>query len=201
MSGDGDDHENGNKNGSDKPPPRQGRRKDGKSFKEGNVREDGSYEIGRNRPPKKHWFAVGDGRKRGSRKKGVPDADTEFMQELQRKTTVSENGKKRRMTKRRSIDLRLIDNASVKGQNRAIEIVDKKCQRIEATHQQNRRYHTLGDKEILQTYLQERAQELGIDPKLFGDPAPDEDTAEGGAEGGAKGGASDEANDGETANG
>ncbi|GEM_PF-1984603 len=185
----------------DKQPPREGRRKDGKPYKEGNVREDGSYDVGRNRPPKQHRFAVGDERKRGSRKKGVPNADTEFMQELHRKTTVSENGKKRRMTKRRSIDLRLIDNASVKGQNRAIEIVDKKCQRIEEARQHNRHYHTLGDKQILQAYLQERAQELDIDPKLFGDPAPDEDTAEGGAEGGAKGGASDEANDGETANG
>lgn len=167
-----------------KQPSRQGRRKDGKPFQEGNVREDGSYEGGRNRPPKQHRFAVDDGRKRGSRKKGVPNADTEFMQELLRKTTVSENGKKRRMTKRRSIDLRLIDNASVKGQNRAIEIVDKKCQRIETTQQQNRRYHTLGDEQILQAYLQERAQELEIDPDLFGDPAPPEDIAENGAEDG-----------------
>lgn len=176
-------------NGDDKdnPPSRQGRRKDGKPFKEDNVREDGSYKVGRNRPPKKRQFAVGDRRKRGSRKKGVPNADTEFMQELQRKTTISENGKKRRMTKRRSIDLRLIDNASVKGQNRAIEIVDKRCQRIEETQQQNRRYHTLGDKQILQTYLQERAQELGIDPDLFGDPSPAEDIAEDGAEDGENG--------------
>ncbi len=167
-----------------KPPTRQGRRKDGKPFKEDNVREDGSYKVGRNRPPKKDQFAVGDGRKRGNREKGVPNADTEFMQELQRKTTVSENGKKRRMSKRRSIDVRLIDNASVKGQNRAIEHVDKRCQRIEATQQQNRRYHTLGDKQILQTYLQERAQELEIDPDLFGDPTPAEDIAGNGAEDG-----------------
>ncbi|MEQ8743689.1 hypothetical protein [Parasphingorhabdus sp.] len=81
-------------NGDDKKPPtRQGRRKDGKPFKEGNVREDGSYKVGRNRPPKKGQFAVGDGRKRGSRKKGVPNADTEFMQELQRKTIVRVKGK------------------------------------------------------------------------------------------------------------
>lgn len=178
-SGDGNDQ---------KPPSRQGRRKDGKPFKDGNVREDGSYEVGRNRPPQKGQFAVGDGRKRGSRKKGVPNADTEFLQELQRKTTVSENGKKRRMTKRRSIDLRLIDNASVKGQNRAIEIVDKKCQRIEAAQQQNRRYHTLGDKQILEAYLKERSQELGIDPGLFGDPAPTEDLIEEGAENAAEDG-------------
>lgn len=173
------DTESGDEN-DEKPPSRQGRRKDGKPFKEDNVREDGSYEVGRNRPPKQHRFAAGDGRKRGSRKKGVPNADTEFLQELQRKTTVSENGKKRRMTKRRSIDLRLIDNASVKGQNRAIEIVEKRCQRIETAQQQNRRYHTLGDKQILEAYLKERAQELGIDPGLFEDPPTSDDTAEDG---------------------
>lgn len=161
-----------------KPPSRQGRRKDGKPFKDGNFREDGSYEVGRNRPPKTSQFAVGDGRKRGTRKKGVPNADTEFMQELQRKTTVRENGKKRRMTKKRSIDVRLIDNAAVKGQNRAIEIVDKRCQRIEETQQQNRRYHTLGDKQILHAYLKDCAQELEIDPDLFGDPASDEDATD-----------------------
>ena len=184
------DNESGDDNDK-KPPSRQGRRKDGKPFKDDNVRGDGSYKVGRNRPPKKNQFAVGDGRKRGSRKKGVPNADTEFMQELQRKTTVSENGKKRRMSKRRSIDLRLIDNASVKGQNRAIEIVDKKCQRIEATQQQNRRYHTLGDKQILEAYLKERAQELGIDPDLFGDPPPAEHLTEEGAENGAEDGSED----------
>ena len=178
-SGDGNDK---------KPPSRQGRRKDGKPFKDGNVREDGSYEVGRNRPPQKSQFAVGDGRKRGSRKKGVPNADTEFMEELQRKRIVNENGKKRRMSKRRSIDVRLIDNASVKGQNPAIALVYKRCDRIEETQQQNRRYHTLGDEQILQAYLKERSQELGIDPGLFGDPAPTEDLIEEGAENAAEDG-------------
>jgi hypothetical protein len=185
----------------DKPPSRQGRRKDGKPFKDDNVREDGSYEVGRNRPPKQHRFATGDGRKRGSRKKGVPNADTQFLQELQRKTTVSENGKKRRMSKRRSIDLRLIDNASVKGQNRAIEIVDKRCQRIESAQQQSRRYHTLGDEQILQAYLKECGEELGIDPHLFGDPPPTEEPGgnAGGDTEGHPGG--DTAEDGERADG
>jgi len=162
----------------DKQPPREGRRKDGKPYKEGNVSEDGSYEIGRNRPPKTGQFAVGDGRPRGSRKRGVPNADTEFERELRRKVPVKENGKERKVTKSHAVDLRLIDNATRKGENRAIEMVDKRRQRIEEARQQNRRYHTLGDKQILQAYLQERAQELDIDPKLFGDPAPAEGIAE-----------------------
>ncbi|MEH6810879.1 MAG: hypothetical protein V7651_18670 [Hyphomonas oceanitis] len=180
------DTESGDRNDK-KPPSRKGRRKDGKPFKDGNVREDGSYEVGRNRPPKKSQFGVDDGRKRGSRKKGVPNADTEFMEELQLKTTVNENGKKRRMTKRRSIYVRLINSASVKGEIRATEHVDRKILRIEAAQQQNRRYHTLGDEQILQAYLKERSQELGIDPDLFGDPSPAEDIAENGAEDGENG--------------
>lgn len=182
MSGDGDDHENGNKDGnkndSDKPPSRQGCRKDGKPYKEGNVSEDGSYEIGRNRPPKTGQFAVGDGRPRGRRKRGVPNADTEFERELRRKVPVKENGKERKVTKSHAVDLRLIDNATRKGENRAIEMVDKRRQRIEEARQQNRRYPTLGDKQILDAYLKERTQEREIDPDLFGDPAPAEGIAE-----------------------
>ncbi|MEQ8743690.1 hypothetical protein [Parasphingorhabdus sp.] len=61
-------------------------------------------------------------------------------------------------------------------------MVDARRRRIAEAEQQNRRYHTLGDKQILQAYLRERAQELEIDPDLFGDPAPAEDIAEDGAE-------------------
>jgi len=105
----------------------------------------------------------------------VPNADTEFMEELQLKRIINENGKKRRISKRRSIDVRLIHNASDKGQNPAIALVYKRCDRIEEKQQQNRRYHTLGDEQILEAYLKERAQELGIDPHLFGDPPSTED--------------------------
>jgi hypothetical protein len=170
-----------------KPPSRQGRRKDGKPFKEDNVREDGSYEVGRNRPPKQHRFAAGDGRPRGQRKKGVRNTDTEFERELRRKVPVKENGKERTVTKSHAVDLRLIHNATRKGENRAIEMVDKRRQRIEEARLHNRHYHTLGDKQILEAYLQERAQELGIDPDLFGDPSPAEDIAEDRAEDGENG--------------
>ncbi|MEM1131848.1 MAG: DUF5681 domain-containing protein [Pseudomonadota bacterium] len=147
-----------------------GYRKDGKPYKEGNVQEDGNYIVGRNRPPKHSRFAKGDGRKRGRRKKGVANADTEFLRELNRKVTIRENGKLRKVTKSNAVDLRLLENAVAKGQNRAIEMVDERRQRIAQNAYTNRNYHTLSDREILREYLQERAAEFNIDPNMFGDP-------------------------------
>lgn len=152
--------------------PPEGRRKDGKPFKEGNAREDGSYAVGRNRTPKNTRFAKGDGRKRGRRKKGVRNADTEFQRELARKVTIKENGKERKVSKSHAVDLRLIDNATRKGDNRAIEMVDQRRQRIAENAEASRHYHALADSEILDSYLRERTAELSIDPGLFGDPEP-----------------------------
>lgn len=159
--------------GKDAPPSGAGRRKDGKPYKHGNTREDGSYAVGRNRTPLPTRFAPGDGRKRGKREKGVENADTEFARELNRKMTIKENGVERKVSKSQAVDLRLIDNATRKGDNKAIEMVDLRRRRIAEATEQNRRYHTLSDQQILETYLRERAEDLAIDPTLLGDPAPD----------------------------
>jgi Family of unknown function (DUF5681) len=161
----------GNDDGGEHLP--SGRRKDGRPYAEGNERDDGSYAVGRNRPPAEHRFAKGDGRKRGRRPKGVRNADTEFQKELARKMPVLENGKKRNMSKSRAVDVRLIDNAVRKGDNRAIEMVDIRRRRIAEAERENRRYHTLSDREILKTWIRDREEELQIDPDLFGDPEPD----------------------------
>ena len=172
MSGDDDDAPPPGDDGN-KPPKRVGRRKDGKPYKEGNTREDGSYAVGRNRTPERTRFGVGDGRKRGRRDKGVKNADTEFERELKRKMTIRENGIERNVSKSHGVDLRLLDNALSKGDNRAIEMVDQRRRRIAEAKEDNRRYHTLSDQEILEAYLRERAADLAIDPDLFGDPDPD----------------------------
>lgn len=149
-----------------------GRRKDGQPFKDGNVREDGSYLVGKNRTPVSGKFAAGDGRRRGRRSKGVRNADTEFERELNRRMIIKENGVERKVSKSQAVDLRLLDNATRKGDNKAIEMVDQRRRRIAENHENNRRYHTLADQEILEAYLRERAAELAIDSKLFGDPEP-----------------------------
>lgn len=151
--------------------PREGRRKDGQPFKDGNTREDGSYRVGKNRPPSSGQFRKGDGRPRGRRSKGVRNADTEFERELRRKVPVRENGKERMVTKSLAVDLRLIDNATRKGDNRAIELVDQRRRRIAAEREEVlRRYPSRADRDILEQYLRERSDQLGLDPKLLGDP-------------------------------
>lgn len=162
-------------NREDGPPPGGGRRKDGRPYKEGNTRKDGSYAVGKNRTPEETRFAVGDGRKRGKRTKGVRNADTEFARELNRKMTIKENGVERKVSKSLGVDLRLIDNATRKGDNKAIEMVDQRRRRIAEAAEHNRRYHPLSDQAILEAYLRERADELAIDPALFGDPDPRDD--------------------------
>ncbi|GGD63899.1 hypothetical protein GRI62_12330 [Erythrobacter arachoides] len=151
-----------------------GRRKDGAPYSENNVREDGSYRVGRNRPPASGQFAVGDGRRRGRRAKGVRNADTDFERELNRRMVLKENGIDRKLTKSQVVDIRLIDNATRKGDNKAIEMVDARRRRIADAHEHNRRYHTLSDQAILEAYLLERADELAVDPAMLGDPAPED---------------------------
>jgi hypothetical protein len=157
----------------DTPKPDGGRRKDGQSFKAGNIREDGSYDVGKNRPPPQHQFSANDGRTRGRRVKGVPNADTEFAQELARKIVVRETGKPpRKVTKSRAIDMRLIENAMTKGQNPAIEMVDKRRQRIREKSETTSLYNGESDQQILKAWFEQQLAITGIDPATYGDPAP-----------------------------
>ena len=101
---------------SDKP----GVRKDGKPYKNGNTREDGSYRHGKYRPPALHEFRVGDGRTRGKRVKGRKNLMTEWREELDAKITLSENGKVSKVTKRRALIKSKIDRG-IKKSDRAAE--------------------------------------------------------------------------------
>jgi hypothetical protein len=101
-------------------PPTPGCRKDGKPFKEGNTREDGSHKVGKNRPPSEHWFASGDGRKRGTRAKGQKNLLTQWREELDATITLTEGGKTKKVTKRRALIKSQIDRA-IKKSDRASE--------------------------------------------------------------------------------
>lgn len=91
------------KNGKEAVPPRGGRRKDGKPYKNGNTRGDGSYTIGHGRPPPEHRFRENDGRQRGRRGKGRKNLLTEWREELDSKIPISENGKRKKVSKRRAL--------------------------------------------------------------------------------------------------
>lgn len=104
----------------DKDPREPGRRKDGKPFKEGNTRDDGSYTHGKNRPPKESQFRPNDGRKRGTRSKGGKNLLTEWREELDAKITMKEGGKVKKVSKRRAVIKSTIDRG-MKTSDRAAE--------------------------------------------------------------------------------
>lgn len=96
-----------------------GHSQDGKPFAPGNTREDGSYKVGRNRPPESGKFAPNDGRLRGRRSMGTKNFDTEFAEEAARIVPVNEAGKSRKVSKLRATIIRSFDNAYSRGQNSA----------------------------------------------------------------------------------
>lgn len=153
-------------------PKPQGFRKDGKPFKADNTRDDGTYAVGKNRPPEAGRFTKGDGRKRGKRKKGVRNHDSEFMEELGRKVVVRENGHERKVSKGRAADIRLIENGVAKGQNKALEMIDERRRRIADKEEQARLYNTASDEEILEGWFTHMQARNAIDPATYGDPKP-----------------------------
>ncbi|KQU48126.1 hypothetical protein ASG67_12345 [Sphingomonas sp. Leaf339] len=98
-----------------------GRRIDGKPYKDGNTREDGSYDVGKSRPPEATRFARDDGRARGRRAKGTRNLATDWKEELAEKITISENGKSMKITKQRAVVTATV-NRGLKGSERAAEI-------------------------------------------------------------------------------
>ena len=106
----------------DHDQPARGHRKDGKPYKKGNTRADGSYAHGKYRPPKAGQFAVNDDRKRGVRPKGQKNLLTEWREELAVKIPLTEGGNTRKVTKRRAT-IKTQINRGLKGSDRAAETV------------------------------------------------------------------------------
>lgn len=148
-----------------------GRGKDGKTYRTGNTREDGSYAVGRGRPPASTRFAADDGRKRGRRPAGVANLATHWQKELRQKVISKENGQEVPITKLRAVIKRTVERA-ISGNDRASEIV----MRHSAQEQQSKSGVTQSDQGLIDAYLRERAAALSLDPDLFGDPAPIEPT-------------------------
>ncbi len=89
----------------------------------GNTGSDGSYIVGKGKPPESGKFRKGDGRRRGRRRPKVPKSlGADFLEEIRSLVTVTVNGKQHRVTKQRAILMRLIDNAA-KGHAGAIKSV------------------------------------------------------------------------------
>lgn len=152
------------------PPRSEGRRKDGRPFKKGNTQDDGSYRIGKGRTPEGTRFAVGDGRKRGRRAKGVRNADSDFEEEFNRKVTVAEGNKKRKVSKGRASVIRLLDNGYNKGQTAAIIEIDRRHQRLLEKKAASQQRTVEADAALLEAYIREMLGHPGAGPHLLGDP-------------------------------
>ena len=106
-----------------------GRRKDGKPFKEGNTRPDGSFEIGKGRTPVATRFAVGDGRKRGKRPKGARNFEKDWEEELSKSVRVVRNGKTIKVSAHHAQVMKTLELAS-KGKERSQELVFRQAERL-----------------------------------------------------------------------
>lgn len=91
------------------------------NYKPGNVAPDGSYLVGKCRPPQAGKFRKGDGRRRGRRKKGARNFATLLKAELKAGMTLVENGETKKVSKMQGIIKRHLDNA-LRGQNSAIQL-------------------------------------------------------------------------------
>ena len=129
----------------------QGYRKDGKVYKEGNTREDGSYEVGRGRTPPHTRFATGDGRKRGRRTKGTKNLATDWAEELAMRITITEGGKRRRVTKQRGLVIATADRG-MKTSDRAAETAFRHA----AAERGPGTALALSDQEIIEAWLPQR---------------------------------------------
>ena len=96
-----------------------------------NTREDGSYRVGKKRPPEHTRYRKGDERSRGRRPKGQPNFDTEFEAEGRRLITIREGEKKRHVSKNRGTIIRTYDNALTKGDPRAASLVFHHALRVD----------------------------------------------------------------------
>lgn len=140
-----------------------GRCQNGRPYKNGNTREDGSYGIGKNRTPVHSRFAKGDGRARGRRAKGTRNLQSDWSEELGEKIEITEGGRKRRVTKQRGI-VKAIAARAMKGSDRAAEIALRHAVERDTGAGQLR----LEDKEIIARFL---ARHYGSfdEPKLLDD--------------------------------
>lgn len=130
----------------------EGRRKDGKPFKEGNTRDDGSYAVGKNRTPTATRFARDDGRPRGKRAKGVKNFDTDWDKELNRTVTLKVNGEPKRMSAYRA-QVKVTMDAGAKGNIKAQQIIYDRASRI-ATAKAER--SVFSDDGIVEAWLAQR---------------------------------------------
>ena len=83
---------------------------------------DRSFEVGYGKPPKNTQFVKGKSGNPKGRGKGVRNFPTEIQAELNTRVPVTENGTRKKITKRKAVAKRLVNNA-VTGDPKAIPVL------------------------------------------------------------------------------
>jgi hypothetical protein len=82
------------------------------------------YVVGHGKPPKKTQFKKGQSGNPKGRPKGSRNLKTEIERELKRKVTITEDGRRKRITKREAVAKQLV-NKAVSGDPKAIPVLLK----------------------------------------------------------------------------
>ena len=116
------------------------------------------YKVGYRKPPREHQFKPGQsGNKRG-RPKGAGGFKDDVKAALGVKVTITEDGKKKRITIIAAALKRLIHNAVVKGDPRAIEKLFMLAQQMEAGAPASVDEIQPEDQALLDAFLQRQSQ-------------------------------------------
>lgn len=87
--------------------------------------DDEEYEVGYGKPPQAHRFQKGtSGNPKGRPKKDPKTVHDQIMAELQRRITVNENGKQRKVTKAYALAANFI-NSAAKGDHKSLQLLFK----------------------------------------------------------------------------
>jgi hypothetical protein len=91
-------------------------------MKDDDTSDSRDYEVGYGKPPIHSRWAPGFCPNKQGRRKGVKNFQTEIKEELNAKITIQENGKRKRITKRRAIAKQIV-NKSVNGELKALPVL------------------------------------------------------------------------------
>jgi hypothetical protein len=90
-----------------------------------------SYEIGRGRPPRHTQFKKGQSGNRAGRPKGSKNFATVIESELKRRIIVTEDGRRKKITKREAVAKQLVNKAA-SGDSKAIPVLLNESRQQEA---------------------------------------------------------------------
>ena len=84
----------------------------------------GEYEVGFGKPPKEHQFQPGQTGNPKGRPPGSKNLKTDILEELRETLTVTEGGKRRKVTKQRAMVKSLVNTAMTGNVGASLKIVD-----------------------------------------------------------------------------